>query len=429
MNDAAAAVRPRRRRWWWLFGMAVLLLLLIAIGLRMVLRPEFATRIILEQAGQQLGLEITASGPAEYDIRGTPRLVLRGVRARRPGAERELLTAERLYLSVPWETLKTRGAVLDVERIELDAPVLDLTELQAWQRTRPASATQRLPTLTRGVRVVRGKLLGEGWSVDAIRIDAPYFAPLRPLTAKVAGRYLARTLQLSFDLDLAMSKPANDAALGLAGHVEPIAIDWRLPMRLRLSTPIHWSDDGLRLSPAKLGANVRYIGTGGKPLPFVIGAYGAVRLSKDGLDWSPLALALRGEGAVPDLDLHGRLHAGTQLALALEGGLQQWPHAWPRLPRPLDRSRSPLSFSLAYDGALDLSDVVALDMRRDATRFDGRLHIRDVMAWRDAMDTDSPLPPIDGHVSTPRLDIAGARLEGVEIEFEEPTVPDARPRP
>lgn len=99
------------------------------------------------------------------------------------------------------------------------------------------------------------------------------------------------------------------------------------------------------------------------------------------------------------------------------------------MPRPLDQSRSPLSFSLAYDGALDLSDVVALDMRRNATRFDGRLHIRDVMAWRDAMDTDSPLPPIDGHVSTPRLDIAGARLEGVEIEFEEPTVPDARPRP
>ena len=429
MNDAAAAVPPRKRRWWWLLGIAVVLLLLIAVALRTVLRPDFATGVIIEQVGRQLGLEITTSGPAEYDIRGTPRLVLRGLRGRQPGHGRDLLTAERLYLLVPWETLKTRGHVLDVERAEIDAPVLDLAALQAWRGTRPSSAAQRLPTLTRGLRVVRGTLVGEGWSLDGITIDTPFFAPQRPLAAHVAGRYVARTLQLPFDLHLAMSKPATEAALGLAGTLEPIAKDWRLPMRIRLSAPMHWGKDGFRLSPAKLGANVRYLGTGGKPLPFIVGAYGTERVSKDGLDWSPLALALRGEGVVPDLDARGSVQAGTKIAFALDGRIRQWPDAWPRLPAPLDQSRSPLPFSLGYDGALDLSDVVALDVRRDATRFDGRLHIRDVLVWRNAMDTGSPLPPIDGHLSTPRLDIAGARLEGIEIEFEELTVPDAGPRP
>ena len=64
MNDAAAAVPPRKRRWWWLLGIAVVLLLLIAVALRTVLRPDFATGVIIEQVGRQLGLEITTSGPA-----------------------------------------------------------------------------------------------------------------------------------------------------------------------------------------------------------------------------------------------------------------------------------------------------------------------------------------------------------------------------
>ncbi len=425
MNAAA----PRRRRWPWLLVALALLLVLAGLGLRWLLRPEFATTVILQEVGQRLGLEITAEGPAEYDIHGTPRLVLRGLRARQPGAARDLLTAERLYLSVPWETLKTRGEVLDVERIELDAPALDLAALQAWQRSRPPSPETRLPTLIRGLRIVRGKLLGEGWSVDGIGIDTRHFAPNEPLAAHLEGRYLADTLQLPFDLHVAMSKPATDAALGVAGTVEPIARDWRLPMRLRLSAPMHWRDEGLRLTPAKLGANVRYIGTGGEPLPFIIGAYGPARVSKDGIDWQQLALALRGEGVVPNLDARGRLTAGQALTLALEGRIREWPAAWPKLPSPLDRSRAALPFALAYDGALDVSDVVSLDVRRDATRFDARLHIRDVLAWREVMNTGNPLPPLDGHLSTPRLDIAGAQLEGLEIEFEEPTVPPAAGTP
>lgn len=429
MNETATPVdRPRRRKWFVFLVVLLVLLALLAIALRIVLRPQFATRVILDEVGQQLGLEIHADGPAEYDIRGTPRLVLRQLRARQPGAARDLLLADRVYLSVPWDTLKSRGEVLDIERVELDAPVLDLAALQAWQRTRPPSDAPRLPTLTRGVHVVRGKVIGDGWTLDGIDIDAPRFAPNRPLAAHLQGRYAASALQLPFDLHIAMSKPASEAALGLVGNVEPTASDWRMPMRIRLSAPMRWGDDGLRLAPANLGTNARYLGEGGEPLPFVVGAHGPARISRDGLDWPALALALRGDGVVPDLDATGEVHAGAKLALALAGRIHEWPDAWPALPAPLDQSRSALPFSLGYDGPLDLGDVVALGLRRDATRFDGRLRIRDVLAWRDAMERGSPLPPIDGRLTAPRLDIAGAKLEGVQIDIDEPSVPDTDAR-
>lgn len=80
-------------------------------------------------------------------------------------------------------------------------------------------------------------------------------------------------------------------------------------------------------------------------------------------------------------------------------------------------------------GAFDFSNVFTLNVRRDATRFDARLHVRDVLAWRDALSTGSLLPPIDGHLSTPKLEIAGAQLEGVEVDFEEPSVPAAESVP
>lgn len=432
MNDAVAQTPPpaRKRRWALAIAIGLLvLLLLLAIAIQQLLQPRLATRLILREAGQALGLEISADGEAELQLRGTPRWVIRGVSARLPGTSRELLRAERILLSLPWSTLKSRGRLLDIERVELDAPVLDLAVLADWRKSRPPSTEQRLPTLSRGLRVVRGQVLGDGWRMDGIGIDLPRFAPKQPLAAQVRGRYVASGLQLPFDLHLALSEPASSAALGLAGEIAPTASDWKMPMHIRLSAPMHWGDDGLRLQPAKLGANVRYQGRGGDPIPFALGAYGAARVSNQGLHWPALALALRAQGVVPNLDARGELEAGDRLLLALDGQIRAWPDAWPKLPAPLGDSRSPLPFSLDYRGAFDFSDVIALDVRRDASRFDGRLRVRDVLAWRDAAEAGSPLPPIDGRLSTPELDIAGARLEGVEVEIDEPSLPAAEPRP
>jgi len=430
-DSAANATPPARKRRWMrglLIGFLVLLLLLV-IAIQQALQPRFATRLILAETGQALGLDITADGEPELQLRGTPRWVIRGVHARLPGTSRELLRAERILLSLPWSTLRSRGQLLDIERVELDAPTLDLDVLAEWRKSRPPSTGQRLPTLTRGLHVMRGQLLGNGWTVDGIDIGIPHFAPKQSLTAHLRGRYVAPLLQLPFDLQLALSEPANNAVLGLTGDVTPMASDWKMPMRIRLSAPMHWGDDGLRLRPATLGANVRYQVSGGDAIPFAFGAHGPARVSNDGLHWPSLSLALRADGVVPNLDAIGELAATQHLQLVIDGKIQSWPDAWPALPAPLSDSRSPLAFSLDYSGAFDFSDVVALDVRRDATRFDARLHVRDVLAWRDAALAGSPLPPIDGRLSTPRLEIAGATLEGVEVDLDEPSVPPAEPRP
>ena len=45
-------------------------------------------------------------------------------------------------------------------------------------------------------------------------------------------------------------------------------------------------------------------------------------------------------------------------------------------------------------------------------------------AWLDS-DMATPLPPLDGSMRTPVLEIAGARLEGVSVEVDDPTVEPA----
>ena len=420
---------PQKRRWLRRLAIITLIaLVLLALALRFALRPQFATNVILHEAGRALGLEITATGTSEYDISGTPRVVLRGLSARQPGASRELFRAERVYLSLPWETLKSQGHVLDIERIELDAPVLDLAALDAWQKTRPASDETRLPVLQRGLKLVRGEVIGAGWKIDRIGIDIAHFEAGEPLAAHLSGRYQADALSLPFDLSLALSRAATDAGLGLSGQLTPTARDWRMPIRLRLRAPIHFDDGALNLQPARLGAAARYLaGDGSAPISFAFGAYGPARIAASGLDWPQLALALRGQDIAPDLDASGRLAVGEQLDFALAGQLAEWRRQWPALPAPLAQSRSPLPFTARYRGALDFTDPLDLHLQRDATRFDGRFRLNEVIGWIDAPATGAPLPPLDGRLTSPRLEISGVLLEGVEIEIDDPAVPDDTP--
>jgi hypothetical protein len=93
------------------------------------------------------------------------------------------------------------------------------------------------------------------------------------------------------------------------------------------------------------------------------------------------------------------------------------------LPSPLAESKSPLPFDLDYAGRMDLGDVASLALRRDDTRFDGRFRITDVTAWANAESNGSLLPPLSGTLHTPRMEIAGATLEGVDVELDDPDLP------
>src|SRR5690554_3905672 len=102
------------------------------------MQPRQLARIALGSVGGALGLEIAFEGDARYRLRGTPLLEVRDVAMRQPGAAEPLLRAQRVLMSLPWSTLRDRAAPLVLERIELDAPVVDIARVQAWLAARPA---------------------------------------------------------------------------------------------------------------------------------------------------------------------------------------------------------------------------------------------------------------------------------------------------
>lgn len=413
-----------RRRWHLIIakGAGVALLLMLMLSLNWMTRPGQVADLILDRLGDTLGLEISSSGAAEYNLR-TPRLVVRDVVARQPGADSPLLTADRVYLSLPWSTLRSvgsgaRDADLTVRRVELDAPQLDLAALQRWRDSRPPSEEIRIPTLTDGLRIIRGKVIGEGWSVDRLVLDLRSLHPRQPVGARLGGRFVNGDTSVSFDLQLALTRPALDAGLGAAGIATVATPDWRMPMRLQLSGRLHDADDGFGLDDFKLGAEARYLGDD-QELPFVYGLAGPLRYRDGCLTIAPLGAVLRGDGIVPSFDAQGAFAWQDALALRLDGTLAAWPAAWPTLPPPLGQSDAPLPFVLDYHGPADLAGSTDLQLRRGQTRLDANFRLPRVLDWLDQLATGTPLPPLDGRLSTPRLEISGATLENVEIEFED----------
>ncbi len=430
MNASDAPPSRWKRRLALGAGALALLALLLALSLRIALRPEHVTGMVLERVGDALGLDVTASGVGEYRLRGTPQLVVRDVVAREPGARAPVLRARRVAVSVPWSTLRSRGALLQVERVELEGAVLDLPALLAWRAKRPPGET-RIPTLTRGLSIADARIHAAGWRIEGLSVDLPALHPQRPVRAHVAGRYVDLPLRAGFDLQVALAKPAAVTGAAAFGDVvlsrEGAAGDgWRLPGKISLSGPLRLADGQVRITPARIGVSARYE-SGRTRLPFALGLHGPLLLRDATLAIAPAGVALRGEGVLPVFDAHGTVALGRRLLLELDGALPGWKDAWPTLPPPLGRSRSPLPFALRYLGAADAGGIATLRLQRDATRFDARFRLPDVLRWADADagTAASPLPPLDGRLTTPRMDISGATLHGVEIDFEDPSI-DAR---
>ena len=413
-----------RRRRIWLITLAAAVLLLV-FALRWLALPQQVSRFIVDRIGQSLGLEITASGISEYRLRGTPLLVLRDVIARESG-QTPLLRARRIYVALPWSTIRAGGDELNAQRIEIDAPQLDLPALQRWLAKRPP-AKKRIPTLTKGLRIRDGVIINDDWRIDGIDVQLPSLLPGKPLYAQIRGRYLDAPTSIPFDLAVALTRPDNDAGLAVIGPLTIQQDGWRMSAHVKLSGPLHIGDDDLRITPARLAMAARYH-QGETDLPFVLGLYGPLHFDEATWSLAPAGVALRGRDVMPDfvipaLDARGALALGRRLVLQLNGKLEEWPQAWPTLPPPLGQSTTPLPFALRYVGKPDLTEIVALQLRRDDTRFDGRFRLQEVSTWFDAGD-GSPLPPLDGRLSTPRLEISGAQLQGVEITLDDPALQD-----
>lgn len=398
-------------------GIAVVVLLLVALAAAVILQPRQLARIALGSVGDSLGLDIGFAGEARYRLRGTPLLEVHDVVARAPGGGEPLLRARRVLVSLPWSTLRDGGTPLVLERIELDAPVLDLARLQAWLAGRPPG-TGRLPTLSDGIGVRDGRVLGDGWTLAGLDLDVAAFAEGRPVAAGARGTLeLAAPLRVAFDLRLAATRPANGTGASARGTVRIHGAGWQLPAFVAASGPLRMDQGVLRVSPLQLGMSGEYRG-GGEPLRLTLGTHGPLRL-RDGI-WTlvPAAVVLRGQDLMPDVDATGRFAFGDALLLELDGAMPAWPAGWPALQAPLGTSSSPLAVTLVYAGARDGSGPVGLHLRRDGAQAVAGLRIAEVTAWVDAAATGSPLPPLHGRASAPRIEIAGAVLEGVEIELE-----------
>ncbi|KGQ18545.1 AsmA family protein [Lysobacter dokdonensis DS-58] len=412
----------RARR--WLLAIAAVALLL-ALALWFVSRPQRVASLVMSQLGSALGLEITARGVSEYTLAGGPRLVLRDVEARAHGASRPLLHADRVDVSVPWSTVRTRGADLAIKRIELDTPVLDVPMLQAWLASRPPSEESKMPTLSDGLRVRDGRVVGAGWSIDAIALDVPRVMPGKPVEAQTSGRYVARDTRVPFELALKMTQPANDAGLGAHGTITLEQPGRRMPATVRVSGPLHFDDHGVRIAPLRASIAARYTQKD-VDLPFAFALNGPLRYEGGAVSLSPAGLALRGKGLVPNFDGRAAFAYTDKAMLHLAGTLATWPDAWPALPPPIGQSTSPLPVVLDYAGPFDFSDVARLQLTRDATRLDARFALPAVLSWIDAAQS-SPLPPLSGRLTTPTLDIGGAVLEGVDVRMHDPALDTAAP--
>lgn len=424
MSRPAAATPPvaPRRRWLpRLLLAAIVLLLLLLVALRMALQPDRAVPMLLDRLGEVLGLEITASGRPELTLRGTPTLVVRGVTARQPRASKPLLQAERILLSVPWSTLRDGGQALDLVRIELDRPVVDLPALRRWLSTRPPGET-RVPTLREGLRIRQGRIDAIGWRIEGVDARLREFGPRSPIDAVASGRYVDASTTVPFDLALAMTRPTARAGLALVGDLTVQRRDWRLPMRVRASGPLRVDDDGMRVAPMRLALSGAYV-SDGQDLPFVLGLHGPLRYLDGVATLAPVGAAMRGQAPLPVFDGRGALALGRRLVLRLDGTMPRWPEGWPSLPPPLGASTSPVPFALGYAGRTNLADPARLSLERDGAQFDAGFRLPDVLAWIDDGGSGTPLPPLSGSASAPRLEISGAQLEGVEIVIDEPGLP------
>ena len=414
----AAPPRAHRRRARLALGLATVAVALGAL-LWLVLAALPSSRAVpalLARIGASMDLEISARGDAGSRLGARPTFVVRDLVVRQPGAARPLLQARRLLVAVPWRTLRGLGEPLELARIELDRPRLDLPALQQWLAARPPG-DGRWPTVTDGVQVAEGRIDGDGWRVESLRLSLPQLRQDAPLRAQGSGRYVDASLRAPFALATTLQRPASGRGFAVAGAVAPGTSDWRLPAWITLSGALHW-DDGLQLLPARLGSRARLV-TQTQAVPFTLGVHGPLRSHAGAWTLLPARVVLRGEGLVPDLDAHGNAALGRRLVLQLDGEIARWPEAWPALPPPLGQSQAPLALEAGYRGAPDLSAPLSLRAWREDLRFDGRLDLPALLAWSAAAPRDSLLPPLQGRVQAQRIDVSGAQLHGVVVEFSD----------
>lgn len=371
----AAPPRPRwrGRRWLVVLGVLAILALGVAWFVNRQLEPTRLTATVLDRVGKALQLQIGFEGMPEYALRPEPRLLLPGLRV--AGLDgKPFLTAARAEISLPWATITGDEPV--ITRLQIEQPVLDLAGLQRWIAARPPTPF-KLPTLTHGLQVYDGTLVGAGFVVRALSLELPTLRTGDPADLAANGRLEMGDTRLGGQLSLHLDTPglASPYKLGFAGT--------------------------LQQSP--------------KPLAFRLDAVGRFASTDASFSLDADTLSLAGDSPLPHLAGMATLRSAKTLQLDFSGLLRDWPAVWPRLPEPLASQTTNLPVIVTYAGRNDLSDPLALRVAKPPTTLDATLRVPELRAWLLATTT-SPLPPIAGTLKTPVLAFDGITLEGVEAE-------------
>jgi hypothetical protein len=151
--------RPRRRRLWLALGASVLLLAAVAaLALRHYLQPERLLAWLGQQARSTLGAELTSHGEAHFGFMPKLHLRLPGAELKMPAGAR-FLGAESVDVRVPWRNVWAER--YEIERIDLQKPVLDLDAFSAWLASRPPSEA-RAPDVRFALHIADGTVMQGG---------------------------------------------------------------------------------------------------------------------------------------------------------------------------------------------------------------------------------------------------------------------------
>lgn len=307
------APQRSRRRWLWL------LLPLAALAgffvIRALLQPERVTAFLLRQAEQATGLSLSLDQPADIGIWPDLHLELIGLDASAPGAATPLLRAERVEVALPWSAL--RSETLQLQRLTLIEPRLDLRTLQAWldadDDTGPP-APLRLPQFDAALEIEGGTVVGDGWQLEQLALALPALRNATATTLVASGSYVTETAAHGFDLRLDTTPTVADFDIAL----EPLSLD-----------------------------------IGGTPL-------GDVRLRLDG-------------------ELHYGVPDALRFGLATE--FATWPAAWPALPLRAATPPAPTTLRIDFAGTTALQGDIDLAVAQGAERIDGTFALGDLPAW------------------------------------------------
>jgi len=377
-----SAIRRPRRKW---IALALVALVFAVAGgwVNRQLEPHRLTALVLEQAGASLGLDLSYQGDPDYAFRPEPRLLIPNLVVRDPADGKLILSAKRADISLPWATITGDDPI--ITRIQLDGPSLDLPALRRWQASRPPTPF-KLPTLLRGVHVLDGTIMDDGYRVSNLEFDLAHLQASVPAEAKASGHFTDGETVFDFDTAIRLKTPglASDFSLQAKGS--------------------------LQHSP--------------KPLTYTLEVVGRYQSDAAGFSVTGDSLALAGESPLPRLKGQARLLVAEPMQVSFDGVLGDWPKDWPSLPAPISAQATDLSLRLSYEGASAFTDPIRVHLQKDATLVDASVRLPEIQGWIAATE-GTPLPPLEATVKTSKIDLDGIRLEGVEVDLH-PDEPAAK---